>query len=281
MADENKTVDEHMADAIDESEEVETVEESSSDENSEESESGEESSDDESAEQEETEEETQDDEDDEVQKANKLWELLKNPKSQAATIKYLAEQAGLELAQQTRRGEEKPTASDLEVMAEEALGPDYKFLAKRFAGLLEKVIETKVKPETTKITEAQQVQQINEFMDVQLETFIERKDIEASEDITKTPILAEMHKIASKYPYQGKWEGKEYQAYLNDIHSLASVKFDDSNKKIKRAKKIQKNLEDSEPESVQKGSDKGKPKTIATVDDALREAMNEQMAQDV
>lgn len=290
------TVDEHMTDENkgEQAEEKEAEQpEEVTEEESEESETEESPQEDEEDEAEETEEDEEDEESSEISKsdlspedlkaAQDIYKALKDPNTSKAALKQIADRLGVEVNDKEEPAKEE--VDEYRALAEKKLGGNYKFLAEAIGDIIKEVVEGKVKPETEKVRQdvqsAAKQQEVNNFQEVQLDAFLDKIEIDLNgKPPGKHPLIAEMDKIAESYRYTGNLETKGYQTYLGELKVLAENRIGNKTKKIRKAQKINRNIEESEEDSGTGQADNSSGK-VTSIRDGIEQALKEVEAEDV
>lgn len=160
-------------------------------------------------EEEEEKKEEEKDEEEEEDSDKQILELLRNPRTRAITIRQLAEEAGLQIAEKGEDSEKKVTKTFLQDLAE-ALGNDWKFLAPKIAGPFQKALKA----------------QVAELQEVHAETErsrLRRESERAEQEFNRTHPDAKkyqrrMIQLMEKYPPSAEVDMSEY---LEDMYQLS------------------------------------------------------------
>lgn len=282
MADEAKSLDQSISEAVETGDTEETQLETPTEEVEEESEDTEDADEEENSDESSEEEDSEDSADvfstdlsnEDLARAEQIYKQLNGPDA-VEYFKFLAGRAGYELVEKAtdKKSSTEGAAEqgELDSLLLEVLGDNYKFLDSKVINAIkayDKVVSKRFEDREKKSA----TEEATSVIKTRLESFGKKHNLSFEEgkgdDVTEA-----MNTIAKKLPFTGK-SIEDFDEYLSVIHTAAVAKVGKTADRVRKINKINKNLGDAETASVSAG-DKGTRRGPArpTLDEALQAAI--------
>lgn len=200
----------------------------------------------------------------EQETAISLFNSLKNPESAGATLKQLAELAGLDLV---KKEDQKLLKKDIKTLVKERLGEDNSILAESLGPLLDEILKETIEDHLKPLKDERLKEKEAEFTSQIEATF---KDLETESKGLSTKLEKQMLELMEQFSPGPKTSPS---TYIKHIYKLAKSQYDDA-ESIKAKNKKQ--AENKKSVSVSGGGNPDRIKAgskLPTIKEAVEAAM--------